>query len=87
MDRQVFFGAEQLDKKLIQSAIDIPVDITEIIANLIFPVIQKIETGPAPPGNMLPSIGPFYPLLGKHFELLQLSQKIFIQKGFYFILL
>src|SRR5262245_5319586 len=43
MNGKVFFGSKELKKQAIETAVDIPVDITEIIPCVITPVIRKLQ--------------------------------------------
>jgi hypothetical protein len=77
----ILFSPEQFNEQLIQATEDIPVNITEIVSDMVFSIIQKFKAGAAPPGCMLSSIHPRYPSMGQDFKVLQPFKKGFVEEG------
>src|SRR5215813_13259937 len=81
MNGEVFFGSKDLEKQMIETAIDIPVDITEIIPSVILPVITKLQTHAAAQCGPVVLTLPPKDLACQQTQGLQLAHELRIEQG------
>jgi len=80
MNRLIFFGVKQFDKELIESPIHAPIHVTQVVAGLIFAIIEKFQPLAAAPRFMFAAFRPLDAFFADDFQLFQLFQKFFVKK-------
>src|SRR5262249_31421757 len=81
MNGEIFFGSKELEKQVIETAVDIPVDITEIIPSVILPVITKLQTHAAAQRGPVVLALPPKDLACQQTQGLQLAHELRIEQG------
>jgi hypothetical protein len=81
MDGEVFFGSKDLEKQTIETAVDVPVDVTEIIPGVIASVITKLQTHAAAQCGAVVLTLPPKDLARQQTQGLQLAHEFRIEQG------
>src|SRR3989338_7274603 len=77
----LLLGGKELEEETLQSAVGVPIDVTEIIASVIFPVTGKFEAETLPERGVLPpGARPREPFRNQP-KSLQFLKKLRLQKG------
>jgi hypothetical protein len=75
MERHVFLGRVQLEKELIEPRVDVPVDVTKVVARPVVPEVGKFESRPAARSGVLPAQQAAEDLPRQQLEPLELAQE------------
>ena len=80
MDGEVLLGGEDLEEESVQAAVDVPIDVAEVVAGLVAAVIGEFQPHAAPQGGAVVLALAPEQLAGQQVQGFQLAHEVGVEQ-------